>query len=385
MVTADGFGFLGDSLFSDAECRFRQEFSAWLDDHPIPFATGDEDVDVAAQLDWQGVLAGAGYAALHWPREHGGGRQLGEQIVALEELARRRYDPKLLVTALYMVGPLLFAHGSPEQIEAHAEPMRTGRELWCQLFSEPDAGSDLANVRTLALRDGDHLVINGQKVWTSYAQHAAWGLLICRTDPESDRHRGISVVMVDMTLPGITIRPLRQMDGSQHFSEVFFDDVVVPIGEVVGPVHDGWSVVRSVLGSERSAITFTSYAEAVAMLLAFTEGDVKHWSRDAMLDAWSAIALQRLTSLRAGSNAESDPETLSLASVGKLQMTTNRKLLAVAGLSSLRSDALAWSPGDVAALEIVREFLASPSQSIGGGTSEVQRNAVGELVLGLPR
>lgn len=376
-----GLGFVGDRLFDADEERFREEFSAWLDAHPPPVGEVSTPGAIEVHRAWQGIAAAAGYGALHWPVEHGGADlPLGHQVVAQEELARRHFDHKLLMASLYFMGPLLMTHGTDAQRERHLGPILRGEEHWCQLLSEPDAGSDLTAIRTRADRDGDDLVVNGHKVWSSYAHLAHRGLLVCRTEPGSVGKRGISLVALDLATPGITMRPIRQMDDVSHFNEVFFDDVRIGADQVIGPLHEGWGALLSVLGSARSSLTLSYYAEFVAALLERPRPDPS--ARRRYLDVWMGLAVQRLTSLRAGSGAT---PSLGLASLGKLQATHNRKALADLVLAEVGAAAMAAPAADDDATAARAGYLESPGFSLGGGTTEVQRNVVAEHLLGLPR
>ncbi len=385
-----GMGFAGDRLFAPEEDDFRAEFRAWLDDHrppPAPHAITQAYVD--EYLAWYGVLSAAGYGALNWPVEHGGGgRPVGHQIVQLEELAMRGVDHTILLNAIHMVGPLLIALGTEEQRTAHLRPILEGRELWSQFLSEPGAGSDLAGVSTRGEVDGDKLVLNGQKVWTTWAQFAHWGLCLCRTGEEGARHRGLTLVMVDLGVPGLTVRPIRQMDGDCEFNEVFLDDVVTDLGNVIGEVNDGWRAARALLGAERTGLSVTGYTSIVPPLLelrARTAGVETAHQRQAFAKLWSDIVVHRLNALRTAAIV-GDPEgALYLGSLGKLHMSTNSKALMAFALERMGPEAFAHDPADVATRETMEQFLRSPASSIGGGTTENQKNAIAERGLGLPR
>jgi alkylation response protein AidB-like acyl-CoA dehydrogenase len=336
---------------------------------------------IADHRAWQGEAAEAGYGALHWPREHGGtDRPLGEQLVAVEELARRGYDFTILVASLYLAGPLLMAHGTSEQRDVHLPLILSGREHWCQLWSEPDAGSDLASIATRAVLDGDNFIVSGQKVWSSYAHFAHKGLLVCRTDPESTRHRGISLLMVDLDASGVTIRPIRQMNERSHFNEVFLDEVAVPSSSLIGPMHDGWNAVRSVMGTARSIISVAYYGQFLARVQRSCSRDERVW-REAYLEAWAALALHRLTTMRGASGAA---PSLALASLGKLLATRSRHAVGRLESADLGLAVLAHDGSDANTTALC-DLLELPAFSIAGGTTEVQKNTVAEQLLGLPR
>jgi alkylation response protein AidB-like acyl-CoA dehydrogenase len=373
--------FPGDGLFNASEEEFRRAFVTWLDRHPPPAGSGVDRDFIAEHRAWQYEAAQAGYGALHWPRQYGGsGRPLGEQLVAAEELALRGYDFTPLVASLYIAGPLLMVHGSAEQQDQHLPLILTGSEHWCQLWSEPNAGSDLASVATRGVLDGDNFVVTGQKVWCSYAQYGHKGLLVCRTDPESTRHRGISLLMVDLDAPGVTVRPIRQMNDRSHFNEVFLDDVVVPTSALIGPMNDGWNVARTVMGAARSVISVAYFAQFLARLRqSRTREDDS--CREAYLDAWSALALHRLTMMR---GASGEGQSLALASLGKLLATQSRHALGRLEAAELGLALVAHQPC-FPHRSAIGDLLELPGFSLAGGTTEVQKNTIAEQLLGLPR
>ncbi len=374
-------GFPGDGLFNAAEEEFRRIFAAWLDDHPTPVGPCVDHAFIVEHRAWQAMAAEAGYGALHWPREHGGGgRSLGEQLVAIEELALRGHDFTILMASLYLAGPLLMIHGTPEQRARHLPAILAGKEHWCQLWSEPDAGSDLASVATRAALDGDTFVVSGQKIWSSYAHAAHKGILVCRTDPGSTRHRGLSLLGVDLDAPGVTIRSIRQMNDRSHFDEVFLDEVVVPRSSLIGPLNDGWNAMRSVMGLARSVITVAYFGQFLARLRRSSPRQDREW-RDAYVAAWSALATHRLTTMRSASGRA---PSLALASLGKLQTTRSRHAVAGLECADLGRMLLAHD-GSLAATSALGDLLELPGFSIAGGTTEVQKNTIAEQLLGLPR
>src|SRR5215469_8282200 len=254
---------------SPEEAAFRDEVRAWLESHaesrsneslgtrskwrdPSPEA---QAAHVAACRLWQATLAEGGWAGITWPREYGGrGGTSMQQVIFNQEQAKFEVSTGALTVGLAMVGPTLTTWGTDEQKSRHLDPMLRGVDLWCQLFSEPGAGSDLAGLLCRAERDGEDWIINGQKVWTSMAQHSQWAILLARTNPSVAKHRGITYFLLDMTTPGIDIRPLRQIDGVAHFNEVFLTDVRIPESQIVGEVDGGWRVAHTTLQSERVAI-----------------------------------------------------------------------------------------------------------------------------------
>jgi alkylation response protein AidB-like acyl-CoA dehydrogenase len=373
--------FPGDGLFDGSEEEFRRTFVAWLDCHPPPAGSRVDHDFIVAHRAWQCQAAQAGFGALHWPRQYGGSeRPIGEQLVATEELALRGYDFTPLVASLYIAGPLLMAHGTPEQRARHLPLIFTGREHWCQLWSEPNAGSDLASVTTRGVLDGDNFVVSGQKVWCSYAQYGHKGLLVCRTDPESTRHRGISLLMVDLDAPGVTVRPIRQMNDRSHFNEVFLDEVVVPTSSLIGSMNDGWNVAQTVMGAARSIISVAYFGQFLARLRQSEPRQEDSW-REAYFDAWSALALHRLTMMR---GASGPGQSLALASLGKLLATRSRHALGRLEAADMGLVLLAHG-GYSNAASTVGDLLELPGFSLAGGTTEVQKNTIAEQLLGLPR
>ena len=256
------------------EAAFRSEVRAWLeanapDDLPeltSPAALRDLE-DVGAAKAWSAKLAGAGYAGLTWPVEFGGrGAPLSYQAIYLEEAAAVQAPVHLAVIGLGMIGPTIIAHGRTEQKERYLAKILTAEEVWCQGFSEPGAGSDLAGVRTRADRRGDVFVVNGQKVWSSFAQIADWGMLIVRTDSESERHEGLTMLLVDMRSPGVDVRPIKELTGDSVFNEVFYGNVDVPVENVLGEVGAGWSVAMTTLLHERATLGFSLVGALEAQL-----------------------------------------------------------------------------------------------------------------------
>ena len=231
-----------DLTFSVAEERFRAEFKAWLAAN-APAAAEHESLEeeVAFLRKWQRKLAEGGWVGIHWPTAYGGrGASVVENYIFQEEMAAARAPEIIGRIGVNLVGPTLIAHGTEEQKRRFLPQIMPAEEIWCQLFSEPNAGSDLTGLRTRAERRGDGWVVNGQKVWTSYAQFARWGILLARTDPNAPKAKGISFFICDMQQKGVTVRPLRQMTGGEEFNEVFLEDVLIPREHLVGAEHDGW-------------------------------------------------------------------------------------------------------------------------------------------------
>src|SRR5262245_15446094 len=245
-----------DLNLTTEELQFRDELRAWLASHsPRNWQhRHDESVDAhfAFLREWQHTLYEGGWAGISWPREYGGrGASLMQQVIFWQEMALAGAPPMANVLGLGLVGPTIIAFGTEAQKARYLRKILSAEEIWCQGFSEPNAGSDLASLQMEARRDGDHYVVNGQKVWTSYGWAADWCELVVRTDPAAPKHKGLTVLLVDMRSPGVEVRPLRQMTGETEFNEVFFKDVVVPVENVVGSVNQGWDVAIGTLMHER--------------------------------------------------------------------------------------------------------------------------------------
>src|SRR5213594_1734374 len=272
--------------FSEQEEAFRKEVRHWLETN-LPddlrgraFASSRADRDEVRRLRaWQKTMHAAGYVGMDWPREFGGrGASIVEMVILYQEMAPAESPQFVNRGGISMLGPSLMRHGTPAQQKRFLLRILTAEEIWCQGFSEPNAGSDLASLQTRAVRDDDHFVVNGQKVWTSMAHVADWCFLLVRTDPAAAKHKGISFVLVDMKTPGITIRPLRQITGEAEFNEVFLENVRGPAAHVVGKVNEGWGVAITTLAHERDVLTMIrhiSLRTALERLVALAKRTVK--------------------------------------------------------------------------------------------------------------
>jgi len=337
---------------------------------------------------WQRTLYDGGWAGITWPAQFGGrgGTPVQSMIFAQEEAA---FDVTAgaLSVGLAMVGPTLMAWGTPEQQAQHLEPMLRGETLWCQLFSEPGAGSDLPSLITRAERDGDHYVVNGQKVWNSFAQFADWGILLARTDRNTKSREGISYFLVDMTTPGIDVRPLRQATGVAHFNEVFLTDVRIPAANLVGAEGEGWKVARTTLASERISIGSgrgTTFEDVKALVKALG-GALDPRQRQEVAKAYISFELLRFLGLRVQTSISQGRVPGAEASILKLAISQQSALLGDLGLALLGPSGVA-SDGRIPEADFWRDkFVGQWSIRIGGGTDQMQRNQIGERVLGLPR
>ena len=369
-----------------AQAEFRARARAWLSDHRVespPPVRGLHVEDPAPYRAWQGKLARAGLVGVTWPVAYGGGG-LGpsEEMIAADEIARAGCAQIIDHIAIGELGPTLIAYGTEEQKERYVGPMLYGEEGWCQLFSEPAAGSDLAGVTTRARSAGDgSWVINGQKVWTTLAHVADYGLLLARTDPDVPKHKGLTMFIVPMDAPGVTIRPLRLMSGSAPFNEIFFDDLAIGPDAVVGPVDGGWGVSITTLMYERlmALAAFEHMAPAPEELLkpllgtdALNDGHVRRQIASLTVDR---LAL-RYTAFRALSDLEGGRMPGPESGLGKIGVVEAGRKAAALIAEALGPDGLEGEWGELAA--------EMPGMRSAGGTEEILRNTIGERVLGLP-
>jgi alkylation response protein AidB-like acyl-CoA dehydrogenase len=386
------------------EAAFRLEARAWLGAHAPAKGSADDfsegffdpDVDVvwlmARNAEWQRTLWDGGWAGISYPSEwYGRGGSLGQEMIFAEEAAGFGVITGGFAVAHSMVGPAILAFGTDEQRHRFLPAMLRGDEMWCQLFSEPGAGSDLAGLGTRAVRDGDQWVVNGQKVWTSNADTSRYGILLARTDPDAPKHRGITYFLVDMSTPGIEVRPLRQMTGESHFSEVFLTDVAIPASSVLGgpdAVGQGWRAAVHTLANERAMIGGNGSMSDVGPVVALARRVGRH--RDPVVRQQLAAAHTRMAILEyLGYRARTaisqgqlpGPET----SVMKLAFSEHFTELASLAKTLQGPAGMLADDGVAGSTTLTWRLLFSPSTGIAGGTSEVQRSIIGERVLGLPR
>jgi alkylation response protein AidB-like acyl-CoA dehydrogenase len=381
---------------SPEEAAFRKEARGWLDTYAgsdqarqVTRVPGeDEAAFVERARPWQALLAEHRWAGVAWPEAYGGrGGTAAEAAIFREEALRYGLPTGAFAVGVQMAGPTIIAHGTEAQKERYLAPLLRGEEVWCQLFSEPGAGSDLAGLSTRAVRDGDEWVVTGQKVWTSGAHYSDFGILLARTDLDAPKHRGITYFLIDMRQPGVDIRPLRQITGASHFSEVFLDGARVPHSAVLGEVNGGWGVTMTTLANERAFMGGHSSGPTLDDLLALAKdlgvsGDPL--VRQGLAAAWSRGQITKYLQMRIRTATSHGRPPGPEASVMKLRAAWNMKgnaelALAMQGASGMLA-------GD-AAPELGRwqqHFLSAPSIRIAGGSDEIQRNVMGERVLGLP-
>ncbi|MEX2555868.1 MAG: acyl-CoA dehydrogenase family protein [Actinomycetota bacterium] len=356
----------------------RQEVRDWLAAHPAP--TGKD-------------LADAGYVVPHWPKPWGQDADPMKQLIIDDELKRAKVQRPINPIGTGHCGPILVKHGTEEQQKQYIPSMLSGEDIWCQLFSEPGAGSDLASVSTKALKDGDHYIVNGQKIWTSLGHIAKFGILLARTNPDAPKHAGLSYFIIDMHSPGIEIRPIVEMTGMHMFNEVFFTDVRVPAENLIGDENRGWELARDTLENERVTLAragaqwgWGPTADDLINVVRERGGVTSPIQRQQLAQVWMEGEILRIYRLRmvaarvAGklgpessvAKALSDPHGQHIFRLGR-ELAGAEGMLKEVG--PLGADPTWWGQG----------FVFSPALTIGGGTSEVLRNVIGERILGLPR
>ena len=393
-----------------AEDAFADEVRTWLETHLGGAnsdlrgrgGVGQEDVEPERLLEWERELATGGWLGLDYP-VHLGGRDasLSEQVVFHQTYVEARAPGRIPNIGLTLLGPTLVAFGTPELQERFIPPIISGTEHWCQGYSEPDAGSDLANVSTRARLSGDRWLVTGQKTWTSLAQYAQWAFVLCRTDSTSERHAGLSYLLVPMDQQGVEVRQIVQVTGGSEFNEVFFDDAVTDAGMVVGGAGNGWAVAMGTLGFERGASTLgqqTGYRRELDSLLelARANGSIDDPSlRQDLMRSYSELEILRYNQLRMLTALVADAVPGPEMSIGKLYWASWHRRLGELGMRVRGTSAMvgidATAPlGDPLGIgyrldPLQRTFLYSRAHTIYGGSNQVQRNVIGERVLGLPR
>ena len=366
----------------------RAEIRTWIAEHPSP--SGRE-------------LAEAGYVAPHWPRPYGLDADPIHQLIIDDELRRAGIRRPQNMIGIGWAGPTIIHAGSEAQKDRYLLPLLAGEEIWCQLFSEPDAGSDLANLGTRAVRDGDEYIVDGQKIWTSLAHHSRFGILIARTNPDAPKHKGISYFICPMDAPGIEIRPIIEMTGGHTFNEVFFDDVRIPAENLVGEENEGWSLAKVTLGNERVSLSGGGAlwgngpsAEHLFDIVRATGGESDPMLRQRLADLWIEAEILRLIRLRTITAAIQGRQPGPEASIRKVIADEHgQKIMAIAkdrraaggmlagtapGETVLSADEVAWADPTFWHFG----YLFSQALTVGGGTGDVQRNIIAERVLGLP-
>jgi alkylation response protein AidB-like acyl-CoA dehydrogenase len=376
-----------DLTFNERELAFRDELRAWFqENHPGSEPEADEQTRYAWRRDFQRRLADGGWAAVHWPREYGGrGATLTESAIFFEELGRSGAPLPVNVLGLLLAGPTIMTWGTQEQKDRYLAPILSAEEVWCQGFSEPEAGSDLASLKTRAIKDGDGWVVSGQKVWTSGAQYSKWCMLVARTDSEAPKHKGLTYFLMDMEQDGVQVRPLRQITGEPEFNELFIDGAVIADENVVGGVGNGWKVALTTLMNERAGLAFFLQVRMRQLL----DRLIEEAAGDGLLDdpviadrlgeLYLKAEVLRLTAYRGLTAVQKYGQPGPEGSLTKWMWSdTNQQLTEFAadllGPRALRA-------GEPWAYELLR----ARGNSIEGGTTEVLKNIVAERVLGLPK
>src|ERR1700731_3306091 len=394
-----------DFADSPEHAEFRREFRAWLDAN-LPDDLKVEDAQdqrispdreiLQKRIAWQKKMHAAGWVGLSWPKEYGGrGANFMQQVIYDEEYFRARAPILPCASGLGLLGPTLIHWGTEEQKKRHLPRILSADELWCQGYSEPDAGGDLASLRTRAVDRGDHFVVNGQKVWTSGAQFADWCFLLVRTDPDPPKHHGISYLLVDMETPGITVRPLVLLNGHRHFNEVFFEAVAVPKENLLGPLNQGWKVAITTLMFERSGAGGRDHAAQIARLAelakqfpsrqepAWSESHIRPQLAQLAIDV-KALQVTRLRGLTRRLRGEPPGPEGSI-----LKLFGSELALRIADFSStlLGPYATVDAPPEAVpgAARWHHRGPGARQYRIAGGPSEIQRKIIGERVLGLPK
>ena len=396
-----------DLALTPEQMSFRNEVRSWLKVNLpkdwIETVRAGSDIPRSDAYDflsrWQRKLYDAGFMGLTWPKEYGGrGLTFMEELILHEEMALVKAPPVLNILAIGMAGPTIFAYGTEEQKKRYPAKMLSCEEIWCQGYSEPNAGSDLAALQTRAVKDGEHWVVTGQKVWTSVAHVADWMMLLARTDPDAPRHKGITYFLLDMKLPGITVRPLKQITGDPEFNEVYFDNVRVHESHILGGLNNGWAVGLATLMYERLALGFGLQVrlrialDGLIELARRTRKAGRPATEDPILrqkiaDLWIHTEALKYTGARAITRLLKGEVPGPEASTGKLMwVDTHQRLQALAmDIQGPYSQLTRGSRWTVESGLWQYSFLRSLANSIEGGTTEIQKNITGERVLGLPK
>jgi len=395
-----------DFNYTPEEVQFRKDLRQWLE-NALPegwgetvFEPEDEDERAMFRLDWERKLHSGGWSGINWPKEYGGrGATLIERAIFAEEMARVRAPEGLNIIGHNLAGTTILRHGSEAQKKRFLPKIISSEEVWCQGFSEPNAGSDLASVRTRAERRGDKFIVNGQKIWTSYAQYSQWCFALVRTDPDAPKHKGLSFLLIDMSTPGISIRPLRQISGECEFNETFFDDVEVPVENIVGDINDGWRIAMTTLAYERGPEDALGrqirFKQELDKLIETTITTVRGGARlvddpivrQRLARSITEVEIMRLNAVRTFSKYLNGEERGPDASIIKLYWSHAAQRMYEAAMDILGPTAPIDAPDPLSAAggRFQLSYLQSKAFTIYSGSSEIQRNIIGERMLGLPR
>ena len=391
-----------DLTYSPQDRAFRDTTRRWLEAN-VP---ADDLKTLAERKAWHRTLYEAGYVGMLWPREYGGwGATAMQQAIVQDEMARIQAPPTINGLGIGFIGPTIIVHGTPAQKERYLKKMLTAEEIWCQLYSEPNAGSDLAGLKTRAEDNGDHFVVNGQKIWTSSGPIADWGILLARTDPRAAKHKGISCVLLNMRQPGVEVRPLKQLTGHSLFSEVFMTNARAEKSDLVGNLNEGWAIAQTTLGYERGGNSLgrvTRYAIAFSQLVKATK-QLRRGGRPLLEDPavrakmgklYAELEVQRYAGLRVLSALDKGDSPGAASSITKLSYTEFEKryyetALEILGpwgqLMTAREEFEEIDTSSGEAGTWATAFLWARAGTIYSGSSEIQKNIIGERVLGLPK
>lgn len=387
--------------FSAADEQFRQQVAAWMQQHlcgefeALRFrgGPGDEDFAPEQRKAWEQVVASGGWIGAGWSTEHGGrGLSINQHVIFYEEYARAGGPGRMGHIGEGLVGPTIAAFGTPEQQQRFLPPILAGQHFWCQGYSEPGAGSDLANIKTRASLDTDsgQWLISGQKVWTSLAHESDWCFVLARTEPGSVGHRGLSFLLVPMDQPGIRVQPIRQMTGTSEFNEVFFDQAYTSADNLIGQPGDGWKIAMALLGFERGVSTlgqqmqFQNELDEVVRIAKHNGAAQDPLLRQRIARAWSGLRVLRYNSLRMLSGVQ-DGSLRPEATIYKLAWSSWHLELGKLAMDVLGPEAELLESGPYQLTRLQALFLFTRADTIYGGSSEIQRNIIAERALGMPR
>ncbi len=375
-----------DLTLSPNEEAFRDELRGWLHEHNPGREPDGDEAGFVFRRDWQKALHAAGWAGVSWPKEYGGrGATLVEQAIFNEEVVRARAPSAANVLGLAMGGPTVIAHGTDEQKARYLEPILSADEIWCQGFSEPGSGSDLASLQTRAVRHGDEWRVTGQKVWTTLAHHSKWCMLVARTDPDAPKHQGLTYFLMDMEQEGVEIRPLVQITGEAEFNELFLEEARIPHENIVGGEGNGWAVAITTLMHERSTLAFGLQVQVKQHLRQLMDEAREGGQaadpviRDRLAQLYIESEVLRLNALRGLSAVMRTGVPGPEGSLGKWQWAEVNQALSELALDIAGPRALLHSD------DWSYRFLRARANSIEGGTTEILKNIVAERILGLPR
>ncbi|MGA9773864.1 MAG: acyl-CoA dehydrogenase [Blastocatellia bacterium] len=395
-----------DLNLTPQEQQFRDEFRAWLESNIPEDWQSHEARDEESSRErfeflraWQKKMFEAGWVGIHWPKEYGGrGVTLIEQAVFIEEMARAQAPPLINVLGLSLLGPTLINYGTEEQKQRFLSNILSADEIWCQGYSEPNAGSDLAALRSEAVPDGDHFIVNGQKTWTSFGHYADFCFAVVRTDPDAPKHKGLTYMLIDMHSPGVRLRPLKQMTGESEFNEVFFENVKVPVENVVGRVNDGWNIAIATLMFERGTlgaslqITFKRQIERLIELSHKLTRNGRPASQDALTrqklaQMYTEIEIFRMNQMRTLTRMSKTGVPGPEGSIQKIFWSEMNQRMQQVAMEMLGPYGQLTRESDYAVDhgQWAHAYLRSRGNTIEAGTSEIQRNIIGHFVLGLPK